>query len=713
MMPDETRNMHIRQLAGRSDGAVLPRLARMAALAAVYFCGGKLGLKLAFLHANVTAIWPPTGIALAVLLLHGWRLWPGVWLGAFLVNVTTSGAVLGSAGIASGNTMEILAGFWLVERWANGRRFFERAPDIFKFIALAALLSTMLSATVGVTCLTVSGLAPTSQLIPIWVTWWLGDAVSAVILTPLIVTWSTETRPRWDRQRFWEGALILAVLLAIGVIGFGGANSSMVSRLPRFLFFPVLLWAAYRFGPRGAITTVCAIAGVALWGTLRGRGPFATTDPNESLVLLQAYMGTITITNLVLGAVMAERQRTDQIIREQEEQFAGLFNSAMDAIITVNADERVVLFNPAAEVMFGCPASAALGQSIAQFIPARFHGSQRVMMASLGTLNGVRANGDQFPVEASFAQMEIGERRLFTLILRDATERQKAAAELAAWQRELETRVAARTVELTMTHNQLRAEINECKRLEAEMARAVEREQLRLGQELHEGLGQQLAGISYQMMTLSAKVGKESKARAQDVKKLQGMILDCIEQARTLANGFYPIELERQGLLSALKEITSQPGLPGGTTFLVQADEDPATMELRGPVAIQLFRIAQEALQNIRQHAEATQVVIRLAVVKEQIKLQIADNGIGLSLAVDQSKGMGLRIMHYRAGLVGGKLHVRNGPTGGVSITCTVPLQETAAPVPAVLDTSAEGAEWKRAFVHRTGDGQLSAVPPN
>src|SRR5258708_2665950 len=132
-MPEEENQSRSRPSWLETNRGILSDLARNAALAAVYFCTAKFGLKLAFVNASASAVWPPTGIALAAVLLLGYRVWPGIWLGAFLANITTAGTVLTSIGIAGGNTLEALIGAWLVMRFANGRHAFERANDIFKF----------------------------------------------------------------------------------------------------------------------------------------------------------------------------------------------------------------------------------------------------------------------------------------------------------------------------------------------------------------------------------------------------------------------------------------------------------------------------------------------------------------------------------------------------------------------------------------------------
>src|SRR3990170_5272817 len=144
-------------------------------LAFCYSCAGKFGLSLASVNPSASAVWPPSGIALAALLLWGYRLWPGIFLGAFLVNITTQGNVATTLGIASGNTLEALLGAWLVGRFANGAKAFERARNIFKFVLLAGLISTAVSATFGVTSLTLGGYSPWDRYAAIWFTWWSGN----------------------------------------------------------------------------------------------------------------------------------------------------------------------------------------------------------------------------------------------------------------------------------------------------------------------------------------------------------------------------------------------------------------------------------------------------------------------------------------------------------------------------------------------------------
>src|ERR1051325_3470985 len=238
----------------KKQSGTFPYLAGLTILTALYFVGGKCGLRLASIDPSATAVWPPTGIALAALLLFGTRLWPAVFLGAFLVNLTTAGTVATSIEIALGNTLEAIVGAYLVNRFANGRNAFDRAQDIFKFALFAAVFSTAISAIVGVTSRCLAGLADWHHYRAIWLTWWLGDMGGALILAPSLILWIDNHRVRWQRAQKIEAALMLLCLVLVGAAVFGGLVPMA------FLSFPVLLWCSFRFGCREAATAVLLLS---------------------------------------------------------------------------------------------------------------------------------------------------------------------------------------------------------------------------------------------------------------------------------------------------------------------------------------------------------------------------------------------------------------------------------------------------------------------
>ena len=289
----------------------------LAALAAVYFVAGKLSLQLAFVNASVTAVWPCTGIALAAFLILGYRVWPAILTAAFLVNLTTVGSVATSIGIAVGNTLEGVVGCYLVTRFGGGRHAFERAQDIFKFGCLAGMVSTIISATIGVTSLALGGFADWTMYGPIWCTWWLGDAVGAVVVTPFVLLWIENPRLNWTPKQMIELAFLFPGLFFTGWLVFGGRFHSTLKNYPfEYLCIPFLIWAAFRFGRRNAATAICLLAVIAAWGTLHGFGPFSRQSQNTSQLLLQSFMGIMAITTLALAAEVTEHNRADEQVRQ-------------------------------------------------------------------------------------------------------------------------------------------------------------------------------------------------------------------------------------------------------------------------------------------------------------------------------------------------------------------------------------------------------------
>src|SRR5947207_9330947 len=245
-----------------------------ATLTIVYFVAGKLGLKLAFLQASASPVWPPAGIALGALLVFGYRTWPAIFMGAFLVNVTTFGNVATSLAIGAGNTLEALCGAWLVNRFANGTSVFDRAQDVFKF-AFAAITSTAVSPSIGLTSLGLAGYANWSNYGPIWTTWWLGDATGDLIFAPILILWGVKPRWRWNGKKDVEVALILLLLLALGEAIFGGWLPISAKNYPvAFVCGPILIWMAFRMSQRETATGIFILSAIAIWGTLRNFGPF-------------------------------------------------------------------------------------------------------------------------------------------------------------------------------------------------------------------------------------------------------------------------------------------------------------------------------------------------------------------------------------------------------------------------------------------------------
>src|SRR6267154_1000618 len=244
---------------GTLRSQVLKQIVIGMGVCAGYILAAKLSLLLASVHPSATPVWPPTGIAIAALVACGLRFWPAIFMGAFVVNVTTAGSVLTSAGIATGNTLEALLASLLVLRFANGKHAFDRTWDILRFALYCAVLSTAVADTFGVTSLTLGGFAPWNQYGLIWRTWWLGDAAGALIFTPFLLRWTSKARWHWSGRQLLE----LSVL-------FSGT----------LLTAPTLLRAAFRYDPRQAPAVICLLGMLGVVNTVPSYGPSIPATAN-------------------------------------------------------------------------------------------------------------------------------------------------------------------------------------------------------------------------------------------------------------------------------------------------------------------------------------------------------------------------------------------------------------------------------------------------
>jgi PAS domain S-box-containing protein len=297
-------------------------------LTVVYFIAGKFGLLLASLHASASPVWPAAGIALATLLVLGYRAWPAIFVGAFLVNVTTAGNVATSLAIASGNTLEAVCGAWLVNRFAGGTTVFDRPQGVVKF-ALAAVVSTVIGPAFGVTSLAFGGFADWANFGAIWLTWWLGDTTGDLLIAPLIILWSTPPKRRWNRKEVVEVGILLLLLFVLSEAVFCGWLIISARNYPiAFISLPIVIWTAFRFTQRETATGIFILSAIAIWGTMHGFGPFAGETENQSLLALQSWTAVVAITAMALSAGMAERERAAEALRESEASMSLAANAA-------------------------------------------------------------------------------------------------------------------------------------------------------------------------------------------------------------------------------------------------------------------------------------------------------------------------------------------------------------------------------------------------
>lgn len=425
---------------------------RNCALAALYAAIAWGSLRLfATLNASASPVWPPTGLALAALVLAGNRLAPGVFLGAFVANLLTAGTVTTSVAIAAGNALEAVAGAYLVRRFAKGRHAFDDVRHLALFV-LAVALASLISATIGVTTLFAADLVPRDAVWAVWSTWWIGDAVGALVVTPPLLIFSDASARRLQ-GRVTE-AVGLAMFVLVGALAIFGPllRGSGPAAPLSFVVLPLVVWAAARFGSRGAASATALIASVAAWGTLTGQGPFAGLDPNVALVFLQAFVAVVATTGLALGAVVSERESAQAAFaraRQAEQRFQTFVQSAPDAAVISDAEGRVVTVNAEAMRMFGYTRDEFLQLKVEDLMPPRFrgghvghragyHATPRLRPMGAGReLFAQRKDGTEFPVEISLGPLETDGGLLVSSSIRDISARKAAETELESSRRQV------------------------------------------------------------------------------------------------------------------------------------------------------------------------------------------------------------------------------------------------------------------------------------
>jgi len=318
---------------------------RVVLLTAFYVLVGRIGFMVSAVDPIVSSVWPPSGLALAAMLLMGIRFWPGVFLGAFILNATGTIAPLPAMAIAVGNTGEALLATWLLTS-IGFRPSLERLRDVLALVILGAI-STAVSATVGVTVL---AFVRDRFALPgwaIWTTWFSGDALGIVLVTPLILAWAAGPPLRVSRRDVIE-ASVLATLVIVSAVVLWRAPVSYV-----YAIFPLTIWAALRFGVRGAAAASIVVSVIAVGYTVSVVGPFATSTPVNNLFSLQTFIAVLALTNLIIAAVIAERRTVESALQRSRQQHQDIVNYASVGVLQTDLDGKILLANPALARILG------------------------------------------------------------------------------------------------------------------------------------------------------------------------------------------------------------------------------------------------------------------------------------------------------------------------------------------------------------------------
>jgi two-component system, cell cycle sensor histidine kinase and response regulator CckA len=404
-----------------------------AALGAAYLGAGEVGLMMAFEHGNVSPVWPPSGIALAGLLLLGAHFWPGVLLGALLLNLTTPVAAPTALCIAVGSTLQAVLGAWLLRDVLRIDISLDRLRDVLGLLVCGAMISTLTGATIGVLSLCLESGLHWQFFGRLWRQWWLGDAMGNLIVAPALLSWFAGPPVGRSLRRVGESAALTAGLVTACMAAYRPSDDgSMVAR--PFWLFPVLIWAALRFEVRGVTLVMAGASVIAIASTLQGYGPSGSTTPSSGLALAQAFLGVTAVTGLILGAVTAERRRMAEALRESETRHRAVVTQSADGIFLVDVVTKDILdANPALLDLLGYTRDELLRLTLYDFVAhdreSIERNTRRIVEDKaqfLGERRYRRKDGTLVDMEVRASLIRLGDREVMCVIAREITERKRA-----------------------------------------------------------------------------------------------------------------------------------------------------------------------------------------------------------------------------------------------------------------------------------------------
>jgi PAS domain S-box-containing protein len=668
----------------------LVRTTHVALLAAAYFAAAKLSLLLAIPPGYATAVWPPSGIALAALLLWGRPLWPGIWIGSCVANLMVEGSLLTAGVIATGSTLQAYAIATLVRRALGVPRHFARVREVVVFVGLVAG-GAMIAPT--------TALLPLATIYPLnapdlavnWWTWWQGDICGMLIFTPLVLSW-TERGIDWSRAKVLEAMAFALLLVFAGDIVF----STGFGRT--FVMVPFVIWAAFRFGQREVTTTSAVICAMALGYTLHGEtGPFASLTRNESLLLLLVFVSTIVVTGLILCAVLAQldaarenletrvRERT-ALLAESERRFRLMVESVVDyAIFMLDPRGNIASWNPGAERIKGYSAAEIIGEHFSKFYPpeeiAKGKPQWEIEVASReGRFEeeGWRLRKDGSPFWASVVLSAVRDEKGtllgFAKVTRDLTEKKRGEAELVRAKVEAERANESKSQFLANMSHELRTPLNSllilAKLLADNVGGNLNEKQVRFAQTIYAS-GMDLLALINDLLDL-AKI----ESGAVTALNIGPTPLEDIK--RELDRLFHQVALEKK--LDFAVDLA--PGLPP----TIRTD------------ATRLKQVLKNLLANAFKFTPKGGVRLRIAPRgSDAVAFSVSDTGIGILPekqriifeAFQQADGstsrqyggtgLGLSISRELARLLGGELHLDSTPGKGSTFTLVLPLSDERA----------------------------------
>jgi len=691
------------------DQLRLATVARLGALAALYFLGGLLGRFILFRASSVPLVLPSSGIALAAILLFGYRYWPGIALGAVLFSCI-NGVPFGffMLGTVLGNTIGAVVCAYLLKRFVNFANPMERTRDAAGYVLLACALGTTVNAAFQVVSLIYSKKLGWEELFSRTLEWWVPNALALLVVTPVIITWAAPASVQRSWLRGVEAGLCAAGLAGGTLIAFDtwfvyGLQNYPLAYLP----YPFLVWSALRFGPRGAATGTLLVAALAIYSLLKGCGPFVVGNMTDSLRLLGSYIGIVAVSNLLLAAAASERRQALAELVENEKRLRAVVADQTDLICRFQPDGRITFANPAYCEFYGKPEPALLG---ADFFQSLAKDEARMLQENFPVLSKERPvlNFDR-KAEAAAGHVEWQQyslRRLkradgqgeeFQAVIQNITPRKRAELDLHEAKNSLEK-----------VNQQLKTAAADSRAAAEQANRANNAKSEFLANMSHE-IRTPLSGIlgMIELLTqtrLDPRQHEFAAAAAESANALLHVINDVLDFSKIEA-GKMTISREEFSLRAVLDAVLENAGTrePEKKLTLAVILRREVPPRLVGD-PIRLRQVLLNLVGNGIKFTERGEVVIRVQMLhhahgKINLRFEVTDTGMGLTaeqikklfqpfIQADTSSsrrfggtGLGLAISRKLIELMGGKIGVHSVPGTGSTFWFELPLEVPAQPV--------------------------------
>jgi signal transduction histidine kinase len=666
-------------------------IAKILVLAVIYHLAARVGLSMAYVQANTSPVWPPTGIGLAALLIFGYRLWPGISLGVLIGSLLTGAPFSLALGITIGNTLEALVAVYFLKKFVSIHNEIDRIQDVVGLV-LVSLVCTTIGASIGTVTLMVTGNGAWQNFWAIWVTWWIGDLLGALVVTPLLLTWIPLPPVRLIKRVYFESGIMLVFLVLVTWFVFSGLPfSGVFHQAMIYVIFPFVIWAALRFGQRGATIAIFLVSGIAIWGTSHALGPFSLDSKNDGLVLLQTFTAVVALIALILAAATIERRKATDALRHRVEDLATLNDSSKTFLDSFEITSIFNIICQLAVTRLGLDVAWIETGDDAASTPSAVYGS------SPGTINELKAVWQGFdlqeetldPVVKTLSDISTSKGgsgtayqsyAVFPLLFSNRligtmcllSKREDYFSKDNQLLMQSYANLAAVALQNSLLLDEIRRNNRQLHGLSQRLMKAQEEERLNLSRELHDESGQLLTALTVQLGLLDRSVDQPAvlRQRIDELKNTANTIQDNLHK---LAVNLRPASLDHLGLVTTLRQYIAE----FNRQYNLPVDFEAVGMDdIRLPIDLEtaLFRIVQESLTNVVLHSQATRVDVLLSLHNHHMVTIVEDNGIGfLEGSSSLEDHLGLFGMRERIEMLGGTFMIESSPGKGTTVKAEVP----------------------------------------